>query len=170
MTALPTEKPTIGVPIVARSTWTHWIKWVVALAPIAYLWFRLINNLRPEWTTNPQYSYGWVVPFLCIGLLLRRCSKAEIAKAESSQRQKLKAEILKAEMGEQGEEVSGQTSAVSGQWSVVSGQTSAVSGQRSVVLIFLLPRFPVFANAANRGGDARMAAHPMGARIRGPSG
>jgi exosortase len=49
-----------------------WLKWSVVLLPFGYLWFRLINNLRLEWTTNPQYSYGWVVPFLCAGLLLRR--------------------------------------------------------------------------------------------------
>jgi len=60
------------------------MKWAVVLLPLAYLWFRLINNLRLEWATNPQYSYGWVVPFLCLGLLIRRWStKAEIGKAES---------------------------------------------------------------------------------------
>ena len=44
----------------------------LVLLPLAYLWFQLINNLRVEWTTNPQYAYGWLVPFLCIGLLVRR--------------------------------------------------------------------------------------------------
>jgi len=48
------------------------LKWVIVLLPLAYLWFRLINNLRLEWTTNPQYGYGWVVPFLCLGLFIRR--------------------------------------------------------------------------------------------------
>jgi len=48
------------------------LKWVIALLPLAYLWFRLINNLWPEWTTNPQYGYGLLVPFLCLGLLIRR--------------------------------------------------------------------------------------------------
>jgi len=47
-------------------------KWLLVLFPLAYLWFRLINNLRLEWTTNPQYGYGLLVPFLCIGLLIRR--------------------------------------------------------------------------------------------------
>jgi exosortase len=47
-------------------------KWALVLLPFGYLWFRLINNLRLEWTTNPQYGYGWVVPFLCAGLLFRR--------------------------------------------------------------------------------------------------
>ncbi len=40
--------------------------------PLGYLWFCLINNLWPEWDTNPQYSYGLVVPLLVIGLLVRR--------------------------------------------------------------------------------------------------
>jgi exosortase len=48
------------------------LKWVFLLLPIGYLCFRLINNLRVEWTTNPQYSYGWAVPLLCAGLLVRR--------------------------------------------------------------------------------------------------
>jgi exosortase/archaeosortase family protein len=37
--------------------------------PLAWLWFVLINDLRVEWTVNPQYSYGWAVPFLCAFLL-----------------------------------------------------------------------------------------------------
>src|ERR1039458_8031219 len=48
------------------------LKWALVLLPLAYLWFRLINNLWPEWTTNPQYGYGLLVPFLCLGLLVRR--------------------------------------------------------------------------------------------------
>ncbi len=44
----------------------------IVLLPLAYLWFRLINNLRLEWTTDPQYGYGLLVPFLCLGLLVRR--------------------------------------------------------------------------------------------------
>jgi exosortase len=48
------------------------LKWMWLLLPLAYLWFRLIDNLRFEWTTNPQYGYGWLVPLLCVGLLMRR--------------------------------------------------------------------------------------------------
>src|ERR1039458_7905528 len=57
------------------------LKWALVLLPLAYLWFRLINNLWPEWTTNPQYGYGLLVPFLCLGLLIRRWEKKQ--KAES---------------------------------------------------------------------------------------
>ena len=47
-------------------------KWALVLLSLACLWFRLINNLRLEWTTDPQYGYGLLVPFLCLGLLIRR--------------------------------------------------------------------------------------------------
>ena len=40
--------------------------------PLGYLWFRLIDNLRLEGSSNPQDSYGLVVPILVAGLLLRR--------------------------------------------------------------------------------------------------
>ena len=45
--------------------------------PLAWLWFVLINDLRVEWTVNPQYSYGWAVPFLCVFLLWQRIQKTE---------------------------------------------------------------------------------------------
>lgn len=42
----------------------------MALA-LAFLWFRLLNQLRIEWAVNPQYAYGWAVPVLCLLLLWR---------------------------------------------------------------------------------------------------
>lgn len=39
------------------------------LLPLAWLWFVLIQNVCVEWTVNPQYGYGWVVPALCLFLL-----------------------------------------------------------------------------------------------------
>jgi exosortase len=47
-------------------------KWALLILPLGYLWFHLLDNLRLEWTTDPQYSYGLVVPLLVIGLLFRR--------------------------------------------------------------------------------------------------
>ena len=47
-------------------------KWLLLFLPFGYLWFRLSSNLWFEWTTNPQYGYGLLVPFLCLGLLVRR--------------------------------------------------------------------------------------------------
>ena len=48
------------------------MKWVVIWLPLAWLWFRLLDNLGPEWSADPQYSYGLVVPVLVVGLLARR--------------------------------------------------------------------------------------------------
>ena len=50
------------------------------LLPIAWLWLILINDLRVEWTVNPQYSYGWAVPFLCAYLLWQKLTNPEIRK------------------------------------------------------------------------------------------
>ena len=67
-------------------------RWIVVLAllPLAFLWFVLINHLRFEWAVNPQYSFGWAVPVLCVYLAWRAHQKAEKLKAE-----KLKTERLK---------------------------------------------------------------------------
>lgn len=48
------------------------LKWMVIALPFAWLWFHLIQNLRLQWTTDPQYSYGLVMPLLTAGLLIRR--------------------------------------------------------------------------------------------------
>jgi exosortase len=53
------------------------VKWALLFLPLGYLWFRLIDDLRLEWSTNPQYSYGLVVPLLVVGLLLRRWQPAK---------------------------------------------------------------------------------------------
>jgi len=53
------------------------LKWAMLVPPLGYLWFHLINNLRLEWTTDPQYSYGLVVPLLAVGLLMRRWQHLE---------------------------------------------------------------------------------------------
>lgn len=42
------------------------------LLPLAWLWLVLINDLRGEWTVNPQYNYGWAVPFLCAFLMFKK--------------------------------------------------------------------------------------------------
>jgi len=52
---------------------------IVILLPFVWLWYRLIDGLRLEWASNPQYGYGWVVPFLCVGLIFRRWSSLKCA-------------------------------------------------------------------------------------------
>ena len=44
---------------------------VLPLLALAWLWFRLLDHLRVEWTVNPQYHYGWAVPVLCLYLAWR---------------------------------------------------------------------------------------------------
>jgi exosortase len=39
---------------------------------LALIWFPIVHHLRGEWSYNPQYSYGWSVPFLVLFLLWRR--------------------------------------------------------------------------------------------------
>jgi len=42
---------------------------------LGLLWAMLINHLRIEWTLNPQYGYGWAVPFLCAFLIGKKSDR-----------------------------------------------------------------------------------------------
>ena len=53
------------------------MRYALCAVPLAWLWFVLINDLSVEWTVNPQYSYGWAVPFLCVFLLWQRIYVAD---------------------------------------------------------------------------------------------
>jgi exosortase len=48
------------------------LPWLLIGLPFLFLWGVLINQLRVEWSVNPQYSYGWLVPFLCLSMLVSR--------------------------------------------------------------------------------------------------
>ncbi len=52
-------------------------KWGLLTLPLGYLWIRLVDNLGLEWSSNPQYSYGLVVPLFVAGLILRRLHYAK---------------------------------------------------------------------------------------------
>lgn len=41
-------------------------RWPLALVGAAYLalWLEVVNQLASEWSLNPEYGYGWTVPFL----------------------------------------------------------------------------------------------------------
>lgn len=41
---------------------------------LGLLYLLLFNELRLEWSINPQYAYGWIIPVLCFFLLLERWS------------------------------------------------------------------------------------------------
>lgn len=46
------------------------------MATIALLWAAVISRLQIEWSTNPQYSYGWTVPFCAAALFWLRWEEA----------------------------------------------------------------------------------------------
>ena len=48
----------------------------LAISAFGLLWLETISRLRFEWTINPQYSYGWTVPFLAAYLFWRRFQQA----------------------------------------------------------------------------------------------
>jgi exosortase len=47
------------------------INWF-AVAIVGLLWLELISRLRLEWSINPQYGYGWTVPFITAFIFWRR--------------------------------------------------------------------------------------------------
>jgi len=44
----------------------------VTLFFFGLVWFEVVNHLKAEWSLNPQYGYGWAVPFLALFLLWQR--------------------------------------------------------------------------------------------------
>ena len=49
-----------------------WRNWLPVGLVLVFLWYRLIDHLRIEWSVNPQYAYGWAVPLLCAYLVWKR--------------------------------------------------------------------------------------------------
>jgi exosortase len=47
---------------------------IIAIVCFGLLWLETINHLKGEWSFNPQYAYGWGVPFLALYLFWRRWS------------------------------------------------------------------------------------------------
>lgn len=71
---MPEMKATAERPGFVTST-THPIAawpYAIALFFFALLWLEVIRHLRTEWSLNPQYGYGWSVPFLALYLIWKR--------------------------------------------------------------------------------------------------
>ena len=73
--AMPQMKATVArADVVASPRGADKTIWPLAtvLLLFAFLWFEVINQLKSEWLLNPQYGYGWSVPFLAIYLIWKR--------------------------------------------------------------------------------------------------
>src|ERR1700730_19416068 len=58
---------------------------LLAIAVVfALLWLEVVNQLKAEWSLNPQYGYGWSVPFLALYLLWRRWSGRPLPRPSDS--------------------------------------------------------------------------------------
>jgi exosortase len=71
---------TTAAPTRTDTSATGNINWPVT-AIFALVWVELIWRLQMEWSVNPQYGYGWTVPFLAGYLLWRRRTSAPAAEA-----------------------------------------------------------------------------------------
>ena len=58
--------------------------WWPVFAVLGALWFFAVRQLRFDWTINPQYTYGWTVPFLSAYLFAERWKRRPPAQAPHS--------------------------------------------------------------------------------------
>src|SRR5204863_8555849 len=54
----------------------------------AALWVWLFFHLQVEWTLNPQYNYGWAVPFLALLMFWFRWQRRPVAWPATQHRSK----------------------------------------------------------------------------------
>jgi exosortase len=114
-------------------------KWGVIGLPLAWFWFRLIDNLQVDWRTNPQYSYGLLVPFLCMGLLIFRWHAVRTAVRQTTGQQN---HGTTEQPGKVAAHFTGQGhNETTGQQTGDREQKSVVGGQRSVVFLFAFLAF-----------------------------
>jgi|ERR1017187_3410362 hypothetical protein len=75
----------LGLRLIARQVFQTTSREALLLLVVflGFLWAHLVNHLRIEWTVNPQYGYGWAVPWLCLYLIWQRISKSEFRNQKS---------------------------------------------------------------------------------------
>jgi exosortase len=85
-TLIPEMKNTVARTAFVSSTSSPINVWPLAsgLLILALLWFEVINHLKAEWSLNPQYAYGWTVPFVALYLIWRRWSDRPTAAPPTS--------------------------------------------------------------------------------------
>jgi exosortase len=59
-------------PRAQRATRSAAVGLIVVAAFLIVLWLEVIRHLHTEWSHNPQYNFGWSVPFLALYLLWKR--------------------------------------------------------------------------------------------------
>jgi exosortase len=64
--------PAVSPNIENRARTPSWFP----LAVFALVWLEVVSRLRFEWSINPQYGYGWAVPFLAAYIFWRRWQDA----------------------------------------------------------------------------------------------
>jgi len=69
-------KPAVMMPSTRQFGWPDVAGACVVLFAV---WLEVASRLRFEWSINPQYGYGWTVPFAAAYLLWRRWSVAPLA-------------------------------------------------------------------------------------------
>lgn len=47
-------------------------KWIAPILVLLLAWYAVIRMMWNDWLHDPQYSYGMIVPFLVLGLMIRR--------------------------------------------------------------------------------------------------
>ena len=72
MSAVKTVVASAGSQAAISLQRSPWPPIAVTTIFFALLWLEAIWQLKPEWSYNPQYGYGWSVPFLMIYLFWRR--------------------------------------------------------------------------------------------------
>ena len=74
---MPEIKATVEGPDTATSSASATSIWPFAAMVLflGLLWLEAINQLKAEWSLNPQYGYGWSVPPLICYLLWKRWSE-----------------------------------------------------------------------------------------------
>src|SRR2546421_11530437 len=55
---------------------------------VAALWLWLFSNLQVDWSLNPQYNYGWAVPFLALLMFWFRWQRRPVASPATKSRSK----------------------------------------------------------------------------------
>ena len=70
---MPVMTPTVApAPTTAPVQGNAARDWVMALVFLGLVWAEVIRHLQVEWSHNPQYRYGWSVPFLALYLIWKR--------------------------------------------------------------------------------------------------